>query len=105
MPRVARTNDRVLLAEFDSTQQRAGMSGPDWLAEFRNRDSPVLRAALGKLRLEALLSERIVVTDAQALDGRLLLGLASSGLLKTLRTDPERPIPIELRARAAVNVV
>lgn len=101
MPRVARTNDRVLLAEFDSTQQRAGMSGPGWLADLQDSDSAILREALGKLRLEALLSERIVVTDAQALDGRLFLGLASSGLLKKLRTDPEQPLPIELRARAA----
>jgi hypothetical protein len=99
--RVGRTNDQVLLAEFDSTMQASHLSGTGWFNVFdgSGKDAVPLREALGKLRLEALLSKKIVLTDAQALDGRVLLALAASGLLEWLRTDPDLPLPLLVRTR------
>lgn len=91
-------SDRVLLAEMDSVEQRRTLSGDDWLQRLRDPENPVLLDALGLLRFESLLSQHIVLTDAQALDGRVILGLVLSGLITRL-TPEEHVLPLEIRIR------
>lgn len=94
--RVGRTNDRVLLAELDSTIQ-----AEDRYFQSESGDSShAVDELLGRMRLETILSQEIVVTDAQLLDGRNLVGLtlAKGGLLR-LRRQADSPIPLVLRAR------
>lgn len=98
MSRVNRTNDRVLIGELDSTEQAESFTDVQWLDRLENKEDPVLRDALGLLRFEALLSQRLVLTDAQALDGRVVLGLATAGLLRELRVDDDAPI-LKIRSR------
>jgi hypothetical protein len=86
------------MGDMDSTEQAMRFASQNWLASLENREDPLLLDSLGQLRFEALLSEKLVLTDAQALDGRVFLGLASSGLLHELRPDPEVPV-LEIRAR------
>lgn len=99
---LGKTNDRVLLADLDSTVQGS------LIEAWRERDQAVgdhsaseerISIVLARLRLETLLSETVVITDAQAFDGGLVMQLASSGLLGQLQRERSEPLPLELRMR------
>jgi hypothetical protein len=95
-------NDRVLIADLDSTMQAnlvRSWQKPDIRELNSNLLEERLNVSLGRLRLETLLSEKIVVTDSQMFDGSLLTRVASAGKLGLLRREPDLPMPLELRLR------
>ncbi|MDX6309832.1 MAG: hypothetical protein QOI06_2878 [Nocardioidaceae bacterium] len=98
---IGKTHDRVLIGDLDSTHQADLVDA--WRQEGINASSSDwatrLDLACGRLRLETLLSERVVLTDAQAFDGGIVTRLAATGRLNRIRRSPDQPLPIELRVR------
>jgi hypothetical protein len=100
--RTGKSNDRVFIAELDTVTQAdvfgAWQTGTArYAAEFP--PGTAAEIYLGRLRFESLLSERIVVSDAQALDGIVLGELVVTNKINGLARARETPLPLEIRCR------
>jgi len=81
---------------YDSVNQRK------WLTQYlpRNYHEEDLRKIfLGRLRLDILLNETLVLTDSQILDGIFFLQQSPLEFLSSLTRNREKPLPIEIRSR------
>lgn len=92
-PVVADDDARMLVADFDSVRQ-----AELWTATGRE---PALQRWRAALRAADLLSQEIVVTDAQLLDGIYFLLLGPDGIAETLGRGRDERIPIRVMARNA----
>ena len=96
---IHRTNDRTFLANYDSVEQADLYAA--WRAQDELGPDHLVRNAVARLRLETLLSEKLVFTDVQLFDGAIFMALALADKLHWLSrsADRSRPLPIEIRAR------
>lgn len=83
---------RTMVADFDSVRQR----------ELVEQVGPVeaFRRLTAQLRTADLLSEELVVTDAQILDGIFFLLAGPSGIADLLGRSPMEPLPLVVTVRA-----
>lgn len=75
---------------YDSTRQ--SLSGTGELVPYD--------AFLGRLRFDTLLSEKLIVTDTQILDGTIFQAHGSGDFLRQLQRNEEQKVPIEIQSRA-----
>jgi hypothetical protein len=92
-----RSNDRVFSRDYDTPNQASASQKLDSLAGEAHL--PPLRLALGKIRLDLLISAKLIFTDAQLLDGRILGDLAREGYLPETRRTEDDPLPVEVHTR------
>lgn len=81
---------------YDSVNQRS------WLTEYLPRHYKIEDAHkifLGRLRLDILLAETLVLTDSQILDGAFFVKSDPINFLKLLIRSEEESLPIEIRSR------
>jgi hypothetical protein len=89
-----RRNGRFFSDYYDSTVQRL-------YAPVTRRSRDAKARVLGRIRLDTLLSRKLVVTDAQLLDGAFFLDQHPADLLSALRRSRlDESLPIRVRARA-----
>ncbi|GLY29876.1 hypothetical protein Kisp02_32410 [Kineosporia sp. NBRC 101731] len=93
-------NSRISAHTFDSVVQKDLVDA--WSETAIDREV-LQRIVLGRLRIEALLSECLVLTDAQVFDGAIIKQLATGRLITSLSRggDSGISVPIEIRGRAA----
>jgi hypothetical protein len=89
-------HERVFAAAYDSVAQQHLAAH---IASEPSAD-PNLIVALGRLRLETLLSQCLVLSDTQVLDGALMRALVHQGHLESMARAIDGPLPIEVRSRA-----
>jgi hypothetical protein len=81
---------------YDPVNQRK------WIKQrFRknNSEQGLRKIFLGRLRLDVLLSETLILTDSQILDGMFFLYQDPRDFLSSLARDRSAPLPIEIRSR------
>jgi hypothetical protein len=97
--RLGFTNDRILIANLDSTVQASLVGSWKSVDEDVADGEDLLEIALAGLRVESLLSQTIVLTDAHVFDGGVITQLAVAGKLTSLQRLADEPLPIDLRLR------
>lgn len=81
---------------YDSVNQRS------WLTEYlpgHYKVEDVHKIFLGRLRLDILLAETLILTDSQILDGAFFVQSDPINFLKLLVRSEEESLPIEIRSR------
>jgi hypothetical protein len=95
---IGRNNDRVFNGGYDSVAQADLVS--TWRQQDEITTTTLVEMSIARLRIETLLSETLVFSDSQILDGAMFMILLSDNHLNALSRGEGKPLPIEIRARA-----